>query len=238
MNTENQILLTAQDAVQAICEDFQQYDPQILLFSEIITVISNGRMVVQREAGKEGLWLHLPGESRMRWRAADELIAFMCELVSQVLPDIKKLAAICSRVFRNTAHLQQNPDTNRLGILLSTGMQDFICKQCGHCCNTLIYHDSLSAEDVKAWQDTGRKDILKWVGVFPKNGQESIYRVWMKPGTREFVQGCPFLYKNPHANKWLCRIHQVKPKFCRQYPLSRKHALMTGCPGFRKSPLR
>jgi len=232
MNAENQIFLTPHEAIQALHEDFQQYDPQVLLFSEIITVVSDGRMVVQRETGKAGLWLHLPGKSKMRWLAANELIDFMCELVSQILPDIKKLAAICSRVFRTTAHLQHHPDTNKVGILLSTGMQDFVCKQCGHCCQTLIYHDSLSTADVKAWQRAGREDVLKWVGVFPKDGQDPVYRVWMKPGTREFIQGCPFLSKNPHGNSWHCRIHQVKPKFCRQYPLSRKHALMTGCPGF------
>jgi len=232
MNTEDQILLTAQEAVRAVCEDFQQYDPQILLFSEIITVASDGCMVVQREAGTDGLWLHFPGKSRMRWLAAEELIAFMCKLVNQVLPDIEKLAAICSRVFRTTVQVQQDPDSNNHVIRLSTGMQDFECQQCGRCCQTLIYHDSLSAEDVKAWQQAGREDILKWVGVFPKDGQETIYRVWMKPGTRDFVRGCPFLHRKPHENRWLCGIHDVKPKFCRQYPLSRKHALMTGCPGF------
>ena len=236
MNTEDQIFLTAQEAVRAVCEDFQQYDPQILLFSEIINVVSGGRMVVQREAGKEGLWLHLPGESRMRWMADGELIDFMCDLVSQALPDLQKMAEICSRVFRTSAQLRNDPDTNETGILLTTGMRDFVCRQCGYCCKYLIYHDSLSDRDVDVWKRAGRKDILEWVGVFPKDGQETVYRVWMKPGTREFVKGCPFLKKIPHENRWVCSIHEVKPKFCRQYPLSRKHALMTGCPGFKKQP--
>lgn len=233
MNAEDQILLTAREAVQAVCEDFRQYDPQVLLFSELITVVSNGRMVARREPGKKGLWLHQPGKSGMRWMEGDELIEFMCTLVSQAQQDRDKLVAICSRVFRTTAQLQSDPDPNKPAIRLSTGMQDFVCKQCGHCCQTLTYHDSLSVEDVDSWKRSGREDILEWVGIFPKNSGETIYRVWMKPGTREFVDGCPHLHKNPHENRWLCSIHKVKPRFCRQYPLSRKHALMTGCPGFK-----
>ena len=234
MNAEDQIFLTPQEAVQAICEDFQQYNPQILLFCEIITVISNGAMIAQREPDKNGLWLHQPGKSRMRWIEGDELIAFMCDLVSNTPLDLKELAALCSRVFQTHARPDHEPDNNQPGIRLSTGMREFTCKQCGNCCLTLIYFDSLTTEDVDTWKRAGRKDILEWVGVFPKDDQEPVYRVWMKPGTREFVQGCPFLQKKPHENLWFCRIQDVKPKFCRQYPLSRKHAIMTGCPGFKK----
>ncbi len=35
-----------------------------------------------------------------------------------------------------------------------------------------------------------------------------------------------------------CRIHDVKPHICRNYPVSRKHARMTGCPGFHKDCAR
>jgi Fe-S-cluster containining protein len=232
MKLEDQIFLTIQEAVQAICEDFRQYDPQILLFSELINVVSNGRMIAQREPGKVGLWIHQPGESRMRWIEGDELIDFMCELVANTPLDLKTLSAICSRVFRTHAYPDHNPDTNQQGIRLSTGMADFVCKQCGNCCRTLIYFDALTPEDVDAWRQANRDDILEWIAEFPKADCKTVYRVWMKPGTREFAKGCPFLDKNPHENLWYCRIQDVKPKFCRQYPLSRKHALMTGCPGF------
>ena len=33
----------------------------------------------------------------------------------------------------------------------------------------------------------------------------------------------------------VCTIQDVKPGICRQYPSSRKHAVMTGCPGFQGS---
>jgi Fe-S-cluster containining protein len=45
---------------------------------------------------------------------------------------------------------------------------------------------------------------------------------------------CPWLTKIPTQNRWECQIHGVRPAVCRQYPGSRKHAEITGCPGFRK----
>ncbi|OQY08333.1 MAG: hypothetical protein B6I22_00910 [Desulfobacteraceae bacterium 4572_123] len=47
-------------------------------------------------------------------------------------------------------------------------------------------------------------------------------------------RSCPFLKKIPSENRRLCAIHDIKPAICRQYPVSRKHALITGCPGFDK----
>jgi Fe-S-cluster containining protein len=73
-----------------------------------------------------------------------------------------------------------------------------------------------------------------WVGVFDKKDSEPVYRIWMKPGTREFADSCPFLIQSPAEKQhWICRIHDVKPEICRQYPVSRKHGIMTGCRGFR-----
>jgi len=36
----------------------------------------------------------------------------------------------------------------------------------------------------------------------------------------------------PKQDKYICRIHDVKPEHCRNYPKSRKHAQKTGCKGF------
>jgi Fe-S-cluster containining protein len=40
------------------------------------------------------------------------------------------------------------------------------------------------------------------------------------------------LRKLPNKNKYICRIQDVKPKHCRDYPTSRKHAEDTGFKGF------
>jgi uncharacterized membrane protein YhaH (DUF805 family) len=55
---------------------------------------------------------------------------------------------------------------------------------------------------------------------------------WVIPGTNEFAPSCPFLKRGGSPHQWICSIHDVKPDICRNYPVSRKHALMTGCPGF------
>ena len=50
--------------------------------------------------------------------------------------------------------------------------------------------------------------------------------------TGEDVKRCPWLRKLPNQEKFICRIHDVKPEHCRAYPKSMKHALKTGCRGF------
>jgi Fe-S-cluster containining protein len=43
------------------------------------------------------------------------------------------------------------------------------------------------------------------------------------------IKRCPWLRKLPNQDKYICRIHDLKPEHCRAYPKSRKHALKTGC---------
>ena len=40
------------------------------------------------------------------------------------------------------------------------------------------------------------------------------------------------LARVPETGEYLCRIEEVKPAVCRNYPGSRKYGLMTGCRGF------
>lgn len=232
MVEKDSIFLTIEQAIAAVCLDFRQYEPQVLLFSEIISVLSKGDIIAKREMGKDGIWIATAGQRKMRWMEGTKLIDTMCDILSNSKADPMVLAAVCSRVFQSRAFPDEDPETNGTGIRILTGMEGFTCQQCGKCCRTLDYHNEVTAEDVARWKHTSRTDILDWVGVFEKNGPESVYRIWIKPGTREFAETCPFLKKMPHENRWICRIHNVKPQICRQYPVSRKHAIMTGCPGF------
>jgi Fe-S-cluster containining protein len=125
-----------------------------------------------------------------------------------------------------------DPQTGCRGICIETGMESFYCRQCGRCCRTLDYHSGITAEDVASWQESGRADILEWVGVTRSNCLVPVYRIWVTPGTNQLAEVCPFLKRQSSENRWLCRIHDVKPKICREYPVSRKHALKTGCRGF------
>ena len=47
------ILLTMEQALDAVCYDFQQYEPQILLFCEIIRLISDGKLVIRGDTQKK-----------------------------------------------------------------------------------------------------------------------------------------------------------------------------------------
>jgi Fe-S-cluster containining protein len=232
MTKKDSIFLTRDEAIDAVCQDFRQYEPQILLFSEVIRVLSKGDMVVTREMGKEGLWINQTGRRNMRWLEGSELIDTLCDILFKNNPDSVLLSAVCARVFQTTAFPAEDPVTGRSGIRVLTGMEGFQCHQCGRCCRTLDYRNEITNEDVSCWERLGRTDILDWVGVFQRDDRETVYRIWMKPGTREFAETCPFLQKLPAENRWICRIHDVKPWICRQYPVSRKHAVMTGCPGF------
>jgi Fe-S-cluster containining protein len=234
MTEKESIFLTREQAIDAVCLDFRQYEPQILLFSEIIRVISAEGMVASREMGKEGLWINQTGRRNMRWFEGTELIDILCKTLLKANPDPELLSAVCTRVFQTRAFPAEDPATGQTGIRVLTGMEDFHCQQCGECCRTLDYHNEISKEDVNRWKRLERVDILEWVGVFKKSNQGTAYRIWIKPGTREFADICPFLQKKPTENRWICQIHDVKPRICRQYPVSRKHAIMTGCPGFQK----
>ncbi|RLC06950.1 MAG: hypothetical protein DRH90_01880 [Deltaproteobacteria bacterium] len=232
MVEKDSIFLTIEQAIAAVCLDFRQYEPQVLLFSEIISVLSKGDIIAKRVMGKDGLWISMTGQRKMCWLENFELIETMCDIISNSKADPITLTAVCSRVFQTRAFTEKDPTSGQPGVRILTGMEDFTCRQCGKCCRTLDYHNEVTSDDVARWEQAGRSEILDWVGTFQKNGREAVYRIWIKPGTRTFAETCPYLQKKPHENRWACRIHDVKPQICRQYPVSRKHAIMTGCPGF------
>ena len=111
---------------------------------------------------------------------------------------------------------------------------NFKCRQCGHCCLNLTgaFEACASEDDILLWEAHGREDILEWVDVIPLGEDHRVYDIWVNPRTGEDVTRCPWLRKLPRQNKYICRIHEVKPEHCLEYPLSRDHAERTGCPGF------
>lgn len=114
-----------------------------------------------------------------------------------------------------------------------TPPEGFLCKQCGRCCLDLDgFSTSAYPEDVARWRAEGREDILEWVDIFYYCGQEGGYDIWISPVTGEGVPRCPWLRKYPKTEKYYCRIHDTKPKHCRDYPLDKKQALEHGCKGF------
>jgi len=235
MADKDRLFMTHDQVVESICNDFRQYDPQILLFCEVIRLISNGKAVVKRTPDHtNGIWVRMPGQRNMQWVEGNDLVEHMCASLNAVDLSPEMLASIASRVFQTRVVVAQNPESGRKGFLIETGMEGFQCRQCGHCCQSLDYRYEVTAEDVTRWQESGRADILKWVGVFKGEDQETIYQIWVTPGTRRLAEACPFLKRDSSVKRWYCLIHEAKPAICRQYPVGRKHALMTGCPGFKK----
>ena len=226
------ILLTIEEAIDAITIDFRQYRPQILLFCSVIKLISGNEIHFQREPGKEGVWINQRGRTNMRWIEGAELIEYMCTHIRQTHWTIELLAAACKRVFQSRVMPVTVPVTGREGLEIETHMDAFECRQCGCCCRSLDYHHEVGAEDVEMWVSSGRNDILRWVETVLQKEETVGYRIWVVPGTRKLAPICPFLKKEPTTNRFCCSIHNVKPLICRNYPVSRKHAVMTGCRGF------
>lgn len=226
------LFLTRDQALKAICLDFRGYDPQPMLFCEVLRTICQDQFNYSREPGKEGVWVSEENHHRMRWLEGAELVEFMCAAVTGALLVPDQLTALCRLVFQAPCRAGRCPDTGRSGVWVQTGMETFACRQCGQCCTQLKYHDGVTADDIQRLVDLQRDDVLKWVGRTGTGSGETVYRIWVIPGTNRYAPICPFLCNGPSSGQRLCAIHDVKPQVCRHYPVSRKHAMMTGCPGF------
>ena len=112
--------------------------------------------------------------------------------------------------------------------------KDFKCKQCGNCCLNLndAFETCATDQDIQLWNEKGRDDIFEWAAPIPIGFGQYGYDIWISPTTGDYVPWCPWLRKLPNNEKYICRIHEVKPQHCREYPRSRKHAEETGCRGF------
>ncbi len=104
------------------------------------------------------------------------------------------------------------------------------CKQCGKCCTDLVEaaHNVLTIEDVQPWIDEGREDILAWTTPFVDEDGETLYKIWVSPKTGKQVDRCPWVRKLPNKNKYICRIHDVKPSHCRAFKPGSKVAKSIG----------
>lgn len=90
---------------------------------------------------------------------------------------------------------------------------------------------------MRRWEAAGRDDILAWVGLIAV-GDTRVYDLWIDPKTGDDVSRCPWVEQVPGTDRYVCRIHDLKPDQCRRYPQSRKHADETGCQGYGKMQKR
>ena len=158
------------------------------------------------------------------WREFEDLLTRALE---DKLPE--DVARVYTKVLWVNTYAGTGVEGGEEGIWVETEMENFNCKQCGHCCIHLsdAYCNSVLDEDVDRWKSEDRYDILKFVD------QSSFFNdIWINQETGKELGRCPWLKRLPKNDKYICRIHHTKPTHCRNYPHSKRHVLTTGCKGF------
>jgi len=232
MPDREKLFLSRDQALEAMVRDFGQYPSQVNLLVSLVPMVYGENAYLVRDSNSPQLWLKIPGRKKPFPVDEDQLVQRLIEHLTAAAPTDEQLARICRRVFQTpvTAAGKGN-QTRTSGVWIETGMEGFTCLQCGRCCRQLDYRDGCSLEDYQRWREQRRDDILRWVGTVMKAGTVIACRIWMVPGTNRFADGCPWLKRGDRPNRYVCKIHDVRPSICRQYPGSRKHARMTGCLG-------
>jgi Fe-S-cluster containining protein len=229
------IFLDYAEALRAIQNDLEQYHPQPLLLRHLAQLILGENVLISEDKHRTGLWVWAEKKGKSRLITYGLLPGCLCSILKKNHPPIEILAKICGCVFQERAYAGSQKFGGETGIFIETGMENFKCLQCGRCCRVLDYHNELTYEDYLLWQSLGRTDIMKRVGLIRKAGEVVAYRIWIDPVTHQISDGCPWLKKDSEHNRFFCRIHDVRPGICRQYPGSRKHARMTSCNAFNLS---
>ena len=238
MEVKDDIFLSMEEAISAIRSDFCQYPPQADLFVGLSPLILGPHTRIVNEPRYNGLWISTPGCGHTRQRrkiAVVELGRLLIETLAASPPPPDVMAEICRQTFLVPAEPSGNGAASEEGVRLQMDAEGFRCRNCGKCCRALNYRNELSPDDYHRWQELGRADILERVATIAREGRIVSYAIWVEPGTRRFLEICPWLMApdpKSRPGRFICSIHDVKPEICRQYPGTRKHARMTGCPGF------
>lgn len=226
------LLLSIDEALDALRMAFVQYPVQLNLLSNIWPLVFGQDAYVQQDARRPSVWAKIPGKDKLIRTNAHDLKARILAQLRRSPPAPDDLARICAMVFGTRVQAEKGAAAGSfMGIHFHTDMADFVCRRCGHCCRKLEYRDGCTVADYRRWQELGRDDILRWVGTVRKDGRVVACRIWMVPGTNRFAETCPWLKRSADQDRFACTIHDERPTICRQYPGSRKHARMTGCRG-------
>jgi Fe-S-cluster containining protein len=98
------------------------------------------------------------------------------------------------------------------------------CNQCGKCClkyNGDDWLGSATEADMLFWL-MRRPEVLDYVDGI-------LHSLWTSPVTGEKMQRCPWLRKLPRQEKYTCRIHNVRPEVCRDYPIDVDQMISLDC---------
>jgi hypothetical protein len=227
-DSEDWTFLTPSQAVDAIAIDFTEYGPQPALFASIAPLVLGDRCSVTHKKGKAAVQIL---QDKTFLPVADKDLGFyLIHALETTPPDLETLAEICALVFQTRTRAGPLKTKNSFGIWVHSQMEAFVCSQCGECCRSLAYENNCTEADYHLWQSLGRRDILAWVQKVPCPGKKDRYQIWVDPDTGKTAETCPWLVPCPDdTNRFSCAIQEIKPRICRQYPYTKKHAVMTGC---------
>ena len=147
---------------------------------------------------------------------------------------LEELASIVEAVSWVKAEVGSGP-RGQAGVWVETEAENFACTRCGKCC---FLPDAFVATadpvDVERWEKEGRDDILRRL----LDCGFGVYDLWMDPRTKDEVHSkCPWYRKDKKTGLCSCKIHETKPRHCHSFPLTKRHALVCGCPGWLKTDL-
>ncbi|MCG8553491.1 MAG: YkgJ family cysteine cluster protein, partial [Desulfobacterales bacterium] len=156
------------------------------------------------------------------------LVFYLIHVLETGNTDPENMAQICTILFQAPA-IPGKVD-GRTGVWIVDQMNEFVCKRCGNCCRGLEHQ--CDPDDTRLWELHQRTDILSWVGQEGAVDGWDQCRIWVDPKNGRTADECPFLAPVPGKHIFRCKIQTVKPRVCREYPFTRKHARFTGCQGF------
>ena len=222
--------LKPSQALEEIIDEFR-HDPQYDIFAEVYSSLVGGKTIVGKNEDtsfmgliRDGIWHQPENSEEKKFYSHHDYDDLLTYAFSAKKPSVQQVVEIYIKATGLKASIGSDAEGNT-GIWVETEMEKFRCIQCGHCCLYLsgAIHTCAEEEDVERWESEGRDDILSYIEVGD---------LWIDPETGDDVLRCPWLIKRPNKNKYICRIHETKPKHCRDFPTSKKHALRSGCKGF------
>lgn len=231
MDKKDKKFISFPQAVDEIINDFRSEPNQYDLFAQVYSFLMGGKAVIGKKKYPPfgitygGIWHQTDRTKKAEFYSSQDFHILLYEAFSSKIPAGKYITRLYKTVMDVNAYLGMNSE-GESGIWVETELEKFKCIQCGHCCLDLsgAFSTSADEEDIARWKKEKRWDILEYVV-----GTD----LWISPITGEDVTRCPWLRKLPKKNKYICRIHETKPKHCRDYPKSKKHAKRTGCNGFK-----
>lgn len=230
MDEKHRIFLSRKEVLKAVRIDFKQYGPQFHLYQTLSPIITENRIIVTKNEKNECVLIKRGKKAKTRRISEHDLGEYLFNILSKNDYPLALIAEICRLVFETRAGPGKHPVTGHEGIWIETDMALFHCSQCGDCCRNLLYHNDCTEEDFRKWEVLDRTDIMEKVMIIECEDGSTAYKIWMDPDTGRLYDQCPWMTAVAN-NRYECLIQDVKPEICRQYPYTRKHALMTGCKG-------